>query len=265
MCPPHRWKNCPCNGQLTADTPLDLPAEKDNLKEGSRHPSLRRFCLMEASIVGPLLIFCKNAIRMHDGRCCGVVLRIFRSIVPEFQGPPSDTFPIPDNTAQEIREFISSDVLRAAIESLHDPYFVESQKDLGALIASIISHYSALTPTPSKILLSVNDIKPEDVDQAVTHLSRSSLPTRQQRAIVLDLLRDLKGVSISEQGRLSKGANAVKADRSSKKALRSKMTQEFMTPNAAPRVDGSEAVSGTGGGVRKTPDLDGVAKMFDEQ
>jgi len=237
-----------------------------------KYPSLRRFCLMMSSIVEPLLLFCMHAIRMHDGRCCSVVLRVFRSIVPDFHDsdavfnadrPPTERghaqrdreFPIPEETSQAIREFISSDVMKACITSLHDPYFVESQKDLGSLIASVLVCYCPLTPTPRDVILSLPGIKPQDADQTIDYISRPGLQPRQQRALVLDLLKDLKGVSISEMGRLSKGMDAR-----SKRIPRSKMAQEFMTapaPATGPVGGGAEA-------GRKTPDLEGVASMFDE-
>ncbi|TPX09622.1 uncharacterized protein E0L32_009223 [Thyridium curvatum] len=263
----------------------DPPAEPAS----GRHPSLRKFCLMQSSIVEPLLVFLMHAISMHDGRCCGVVLRVFRSIVPEFTGgaatagnPPSDQpvsgsarplepldgFPIPAETASAIREFISSDVLKACIESLHEPYFVDLQKELGSLIAFILVYYAPLSTTPASVLLSLPTIKPEDVRQTIEYVGRPGLHTRQQRAIVLDLLKDLKGVSISEQGRLSK-TNGFKgeAGRSAKKTSRSKMAQAFMTapgptPSGAAGFGSGEAGGPSAAATRQSPDLEGVAGLF---
>lgn len=236
--------------------------------EEQKFPSLRKFCLMNPAIAVPLLVFCSHAIQMHDGRCCGVVLRVFKSIMPEFRGPErhkpakisetaplDDGFPIAEETAREIREFISTEVLKAAISSLHDAYFVDSQKDLGSLIAHILYYYSPLTPTPRTILVSLPGIKEDDVDQAIKYISGQNLHSRQQRAIVLDLLKDLKGVSISELGKLSKSGVGGSSSSSRGKAKRSKMAQEFMTP----------ATTGPAGAPRgKTPDLEGVAGMFNE-
>ena len=64
---------------------------------------------------------------MRDGRCCGVVLRIFRSLIPDFATQDTPLAP-------SIREFISTDVLKACISSLNEPYFVDLQKDLAQLI-----------------------------------------------------------------------------------------------------------------------------------
>ncbi|KAK3989669.1 putative importin beta-related nuclear transport receptor [Cladorrhinum sp. PSN332] len=257
--------------------PSRLP--QANEKPDKKFPSLRKFCLMNPAIAVPLLVFCSHAIQMHDGRCCGVVLRVFKSIVPEFRGeaankpaktssaatttttetaPLDDGFAIPEETAREIREFIAQDVLQAAISSLHDGYFVESQKELGSLIAHVLAYYSPLTPTPRNIIVSLPGVKQEDADRAIKLIASGTVNSRQQRAVVLDLLKDLKGVSISEMGRLTI-SGGQKSGSGSNKQKRSKMAQEFMTP-AAPGQGGS----GGGGGRGKTPDLEGVAGMFNE-
>lgn len=260
-------------------SPTATPNKPEETASGTKYPPLRKFCLMNPSIAVPLLVFCGHAIRMHDGRCCGVVLRVFRSIVPEFatselsrvpkepgHTAPLEDFPIPEDTAREIREFISTEVLKAAISSLHDPYFVDSQKDLGALIAYILAYYSPLTPTPRSILVSLPNIKTEDVDRVIDYISRPGVHSRQQRALVLELLEDLKGVSISEMGKLSKRlGGASGSSHSRKKSTRSKMAQEFMTPNAGSDAGAGGAAGADGSGTRnKTPDLEGVAGMFNE-
>jgi exportin-5 len=246
----------------------------------SRHPSLRKFCLMQSQIVEPLLLFCMHAISMRDGRCCGVVLRVFRSIVPEFCVPesgdngtseghhphteskPTNPFPIPPETSSAIREFISSDVLKSCISSLHDPYFVESQKDIGALIATILVNYSSATLTPRDVLMSLPNIKEQDVLQTIEYISRPGMAHRQQRSLVLDLLKDLKGVSISEMGKLSKGMPS-KSESRFKRPQRSKMAQQFMTAPGPSGMAGDVAAAAGTEDSRKTPDLDGVASMFE--
>lgn len=240
-------------------------------------PSLRKFCLMQSAIVEPLLLFCVHAIRMRDSRCCGVVLRVFRYIVPEFSdvclraldAPPGpsppvkghvpDRFPIPQDTAVAIREFISSEVLMACITSMHEPYFVDLQKELAALIASILVYYSPCTQTPKRVLLSLPGMKEADVLAAMEVISRPGLNPRQQRAVVLDLLKDLKGVSVSEMGKLNRTGG--ESGRSGKKANRSKMAQEFMTAPVAGSNSGG--APGQGAARGNSPDLEGVAGLFD--
>jgi exportin-5 len=203
----------------------------------SAYPSMRKFCLTSSTILEPLLLFCTHAIRVRDGRCCGVVLRVFRSIIPDFASDQDSPL------SSSIREFISTDVLKACISSLNEPYFVDLHKDLAQLIASILIYYSPLTNTPKQILLSLPGIQESSVDKCIDYIMRQGVHQRQQRALVLDLLRDVKGVSISEQGRITKSASVVRKERS-------KMQQEFMKEQTEPR--------------RTSPNLEGVAGMFNE-
>ncbi|PBP26094.1 nuclear import and export protein, partial [Diplocarpon rosae] len=137
------------NPEASAPTAQDTSACV-NTHPAPTYPSMRKFCLTSSTILEPLLMFLTHAIRMRDGRCCGVALRIFRSL------------------------------------------------------------------------------------------------QRQQRALVLDLLRDIKGVSISEQGRIPKSIPSVKVHRS-------KMQQEFMKAPSGPAV-----------ARPSSPSLEGVAGMFEE-
>lgn len=198
---------------------------------------MRGFCISSSAIFEPLILFCTHAIRMRDTRCCGVVLRIFRSLIPEFRKPTEQASPI--------REFISSDVLKACITSLHEPYFVDLQKELAILIASILIHYCPITDTPRQVLLSLPGMHEKSVNKCIDYASRPAMQQRQQAALVLDLLRDLKGVSISEQGRITKSAGSVRKEMS-------KMQKEFM------KVVKEEPLK-----KDSSPDLTGVAGMFE--
>lgn len=276
---------CPRTSILTtcADQPEQEESEDNSVPT---EPSLRKFCLMQDTIVAPLLTFCAHAIRMRDTRCCSIVLRVFRSIVPEFhldnqvpaqpgtndmRGRPADPNPIPPETVYQIREFISTDVLKACITSLHEAYFVDLQKELAMLIASILVYYSPLTPAPRDVLLSLPNMMDTEVDRTIDYLSRPALHHRQQRAIVLELLKDLKGVSISEMGKLEKSnpsySNRAGDSGRSKRQSRSKMAQEFMTASE----NGGTAIGGVTAPARFGPDkpdgateaLDGVAGLFE--
>lgn len=206
-------------------------------------PTMRRFCLTESSILESLILFSTHAIRMHDTRCCGVVLRVFRSLIPEF----ANVRGVDNQTSAPIREFISTEVLQAAITSLHEPYFVDLQKDLAQLIAAILISYCPMTGTPKQVLMSLPGLQESAVDKCIDYVGRMGMQQRQQRAIVLDLLRDLKGVSISEQGRISESAAVVRKERS-------KMQQEFMQTEQQ-----KEEVSGLG---RRTPEFEGLGALF---
>ncbi|KAI5466497.1 armadillo-type protein [Mariannaea sp. PMI_226] len=236
----------------------------------SAYPTLRRFCLLRQEVVEPLLVFCAHGIRMRDTRCCSMILRLFISLIPEFHlteaqlqklnrgGNPVDPFTVPAAISSAIREFISMDVLKACITSFHEPYFVELQKELATLIASIIVYYSPMTSTPRDVLLSLPNINPADLDRLTSYMSKPGAHTRQQRALVLDLLKDLKGVSVSEMGKLPESSGFGPRG---KRSARSKMAQAFMSEPATTETTRSGGMAGVS---RATPDaLEGVSNLFE--
>ncbi|KAK8117263.1 uncharacterized protein PG998_005544 [Apiospora kogelbergensis] len=226
------------------------PVPDTVLQPKRKYLSLRKFCLSHSTILEPLLLFCTHAIRVRDTRCCSIMLRVFRTIPGEFMATEASESQLAANMnddASTIREYISSNVLKACITSIHEPYFVDLQKDLAALIATIIAYYAPLTSTPRDILLSLPNIKPSEIDRVLREVLKSS-NSRNQRGHILELLKDLKGVSISEMGKLAKSINIQKP--SSKKPSRSRLAQQFMT---APSVD--SAANGEQG-------LEDVASLF---
>lgn len=99
--------NMPQNPQLS---------QLSNQGEQSQHVqsteiTMRDFILSSDKIIEPLILFCTHALRMRDSRCCGIIIRVFRSIVPEF---------VQANRA-DIREFICREVLMAAVDVSHNP------------------------------------------------------------------------------------------------------------------------------------------------
>ncbi|CAJ2508744.1 Uu.00g137700.m01.CDS01 [Anthostomella pinea] len=254
----------------------NAPAGSSDSGEAQEYPSLRRFCLMHSSIAEPLLVFCTHVLRIRDSRCCGVMLRVFKSIIPDFQVSESssqhliaeasrnggDAWSIPSGTASVIREYISSEVVKACITSIHEPYFVELQKELASLIATIVSSYSRFTSTARDVLVSLPNMKPDEVDRGIEHMRKAGTSSRGQRAVILELLRELKGVSISEMGKLSKsiGQPVTRA----KRPPRSKLAQKFMT-DAAPANGGPGAAgqSTSNGQADGADDLEGVARLFE--
>ncbi|CAG9991321.1 unnamed protein product [Clonostachys byssicola] len=236
-------------------------------------PSLRKFCLMHQEIVEPLLVFCCHGIRVRDSRCCSMVLRLFISIIPEFSLDPSaasrrhgstevpngsNLFPVPPEIATAIREYISTEALQACITSFHEPYFVDLQKELASLIAAIVVYYSPITDTPRNVLLSLPNVNPRDLDRLGEYIPKPASHTRQQRAIVLEMLKELKGVSVSEMGKLPKSSGISSSSRN-KKSQRTKMAQAFMSD---PREAGSTSTANGGRGT--TPDaLEGVSNLFE--
>lgn len=198
------------------------------------HETTRAFILNTPEILKPLILFCTHALRMRDTRSCSFITRVLRSLVPEFD----TATPV----AIEVREFISTEVLKACITSLHDSYFVDMQKDLAQLIASIVATYSGKSDTPRNILLSLPSISEAKITRTILQLVKVPPNSRQQRALILDLLAGLRGVSISEQGKVPKPDT---------KKVRSAMQEKYMTLDVQADDRGGES-----------SELEGIAKLF---
>ncbi|OTA02638.1 hypothetical protein A9Z42_0030320 [Trichoderma parareesei] len=259
-----------------------LKSQAQNVDEhnesGKAYPSLRKFCLAHQEIIEPLLLFCMHGIRMRDIRCCGMVLRLFISLVPEFssKGNPTgsdaqgaggavDASRISPELASAVREYISSDVMRACVTSFHEPYFVDVQKELASLIATIVVYYSPITPTPVNVLLALPNVNPAELERLNAYVPKPASHTRQQRAIVMEFLKDFKGVSVSEMGKLSKTGVDHSSSGRSKRTGRSKMAQGFMT-SAPATSDAAGRKRAEAAGGRATPDndgLEGISNLFE--
>ncbi len=209
--------------------------------EKTPRSTLRKFILGNATILEPLLLFCTHALTIPDSRSTSTITKVLRTIVPVFAAISSADSP----TTAAIREYIASAVLKAAITSLNDGYFADQHKDLASLIATVwvaygcITHFPAvsttqaddggadvgsvvvtpaydrppLSQTPREIILSLPDMTPQRVDAVVAALTATggwAGHTRQQRALVLDLLDGLRGVRVSELGKISSDRTAEK-------------------------------------------------------
>ncbi|WEW59920.1 karyopherin [Emydomyces testavorans] len=217
-------------------------AETSNRQAPSEEShTMRNFILLCPEILEPVILFCTHALRMHDTRSCSIITRVIRSILSTFL-PSVDT-----PTAVSIREFISTDVLKACITSVHEPYFVDMQKDLAQLIASIWTLYGPRSSTPRSIMLSLPGMTEAKVATAEESLMKSP-STRIQKAVILDFLEGLRGVSISEQGKIG-GTQA------SRRKDRTAMQARYMTTE----MEGQE---GGKVDINNGPDLTGVADMF---
>ena len=162
------------------------------IASASPKPTLHDLVLSDPSVLEPLILFCTHALRMQDSRCCTTVCKLFASLVPQFT-----------SADPQVREFIASDVLKACITSLNEPYFADMQRDLASLIAQILSLYCPLTATPRDILLSLPDMDEGRVDRDVRKIVDAS-SARGQRALVLEMLKGVRGVSIYEAGKIER-------------------------------------------------------------
>lgn len=84
---------------------LAPPSELQSQSGVGGEQTMREFILGSDSVLEPLIRFCTHALRMRDSRSCGIIIRVFRSIVPEFQADRAD-----------IREFICREVFVACID-----------------------------------------------------------------------------------------------------------------------------------------------------
>lgn len=203
--------------------------------------SIRYFVLSSPEIFEPVMLFCTHALRMRDTRCCSIITRVIRSLLQDF-APPNNT-----PTTVTIREFICSEVLKACITSVHEPYFVDMQKDLALLIASIWVLYGSSSPTPRAVMLSLPGIDEQRVAYTEASLLRSAA-ARQQRALILELLEGVRGVSIAEQGKI---LDTREERRKTRSALQEKYMKTEMEGQQTNKVD-----------INDGPDLGGVADMF---
>lgn len=214
--------------------------------QSSEEPTIRGLILTSPEVLESLALFATHTLRMHDNRSCSVTSRVLRSLIPEFQHDVSTMsstsgVSIDASTAASVREFFSTEVLKACISSIHEPYFADLQRDLAGLVASILTLYSPKTGTPRQVLLSLPDMGEERVARCLEQL-RKAANERQQRTMVLNLLDGVRGVSIHEQGKIPKALDVIRAA----------MQDRFMS------VDGANDAPARG----NSPELQGVSELF---
>ena len=142
------------------------------------------FILSTPSVLEPILLFCNSTIRVRDTRSVVTIVRVLRTLLPRFK------------EKSPIRDYFCTTILKSSISSLHEPYFVDCQKDLASLIAGII-HLD--DETPKNIIASLPGMgDPFRLERRLTRLKISNRQDeRMQRSIVLDLLSSIKGSEYS--------------------------------------------------------------------
>lgn len=191
------------------------------------------FILGTPSILEPMLMFSKTVIRVRDTRCVSLVCRLLlRTLLPRFKD------------ASPVRDYVCRDLLRAAITSLHEPAFVDAQKDLASLIAAVLTLDPPTTTAILRQLPGLGD-RPDRVDRAFARLRAAAPSDRASRAVVLDLLAAVRGRSIHELGRIERAAAAAKPEK------KPPVSEQYMVVEQRPQV--------VRGG---SPELDGMADLF---
>lgn len=230
--------------------------------------SVRELMLTDSTILAPLVLSCTNMLQVPDTRCCGTISQVLSSIVPRFgssaspEGPASD--PAVSAARAQICHFICNNILRTAITSLNDARFVDCQDKLAGLIASIVTHFASMTPDVRDVLYSLPSMQAERVDMAIKRLlsgpERSS--ERRARAVVLELLDGVRGVSIAEAGKLDMMAGGAQTLLFS--AGGAARRQSVKRPKVWASGPGDMDVENANGRRRdeQSPELDGIADMF---
>lgn len=257
----------------------------DQSAEHANRPLVCDIVFSEPTILEPLLVFCTHALRMRDARCVQTICRVFRSILPHFVARPAtggSPSPVPPEVAPQVADYICTDVLKACISSLHEPYFVDLQKDLANLITAILSLFSTQTNRPREVLLSLPGVESHRVDETLRDIRRMATPAsdingatasggaavgasngpgavhlsgsssrleRAQRALVMLLLENVRGKSIHEVGRIGLSTTVPGPKKSSRKSATHQQYMEVQQQKPG-IVEGDES------------GLDGVAGLF---
>ncbi|KAF2459593.1 armadillo-type protein [Lineolata rhizophorae] len=237
----------------------DANSKNTDTNNNPKPEPLWKFVEATPSILERLFVFAKNMLRVRDTRSVGVVIRGLRATIPTYRAPGP------------IHNFICYDILQAAITSLHEPYFVDIQRDLAGLIATIVRLDAAApaaggksdggavqAPIAREVLLSLPGMaeapRARKLDRAIEALAAHPAPQdRQQRALVLDLLASVRGVSIHELGKVQRPEGRK----------RSAAAERYMNVDQeGVGESGGRGASGKGGVGEGEEALAGVADMF---
>lgn len=223
--------------------------------------SFRSFVLGNRTIIEPLLMFCTHSIGYKDTKTCSSMVPALQKFVTAF----STEAHLYGADAAAVREFMSTEMMKAAINSLNDGYFADYHPQLAVLIALIWLSFGlpahvaatetqpahdrrAWTETPRNVLLSIPGINESKVEEAGSQLAQLTLAGKQRtmRAIILSLLENVRGVRMSELGKIDN------------KQERSSLLEKYKLRDAlGMHIDESGQANGEGG-----VDLVGVADMF---
>jgi exportin-5 len=235
-----------------------------NGSETSPPQPMSSYILSNSRVLPPLLLFYTHAISFRDTKSCTTVVLTLRSLVLELLSRSSTDGRLDDETATAVREFLSTETLKAAITSLNDGYFAEQQRDIAALIATIWSSFGLTTHIPAtdtqpayerppftnaarNIILSLPGLTEERVDAAAKQLTSVRGHHRHERAVILGLLEGFRGVRLSELGKIDV------------KAQKNKLMEKYIMRDSM-----GMQTDERGSKEDKKPDIDlgGVADMF---
>ncbi|KAI1620766.1 armadillo-type protein [Exophiala viscosa] len=236
----------------------------NHLTQGTQQ-TMREFILSNLHVLDRLIVFITHALAFRDTRSCTTMLGAAQRLVLSFA---SDHF-LSGQEAAAVREFISTDMLKTAITCLNDGYFADQQKEYAHLIAMIWLSYGlpahvpatesapahdrpALTATPRSVILSLPGMTEAKVDKAAAQLLQegaSGARSKKLRAVILSLLEGVRGVRLSELGKIDM------------RQQQSKILEKYKQRELL-GMQGMEGQSGGSGAQDDGVDLGGVADMF---
>jgi exportin-5 len=184
------------------------------------------------NILEPVITFAASALRVRDYHSVKSTCVVLHDrLIPLYREPSA------------VHDYICNDILKTAITSLHEPYFVELQKDLAALILQII-HTDADISASVIASLPVLSEQPDKVQAAIERI-RGCGVEKVGRALVLELLEQIRGVSIHEMGRIG-GPKKSKTQ--------AKLLQQYEQQQQEAQVKAAERGD--------SPSLEGVADLL---
>lgn len=219
--------------------------------------SMADFVLSNQQILEPLIVFTTRSLTFKDTKATQTMLITAQRLIPAFLGDG-------DGVASA-REYISSEMMKSAITAFNDGYFADYQQYYAQLIATIWLAYGLsthipstpdqpaherppLTTTPRDLLLSLPNMAEAKVDSAAQKLLKEGMAAKSKRlrAIIMNLLDDVKGVRMSDLGKIDTRAQQ-------NRILEKYKQRESLGMQG---VDARDEAEG--------PDLGGVADMFGE-
>ncbi|RMZ85893.1 hypothetical protein DV737_g357, partial [Chaetothyriales sp. CBS 132003] len=172
------------------------------------------------SILERLLVFITHALTYKDTKSCYTMIVAAQRTVPTFATPAAA-----GDEYAPVREYISEEMLRAAVMCIHDGYYAEYQQYYAQLIAIIWLYYGlptvipgpttgggastemtrpALTNTPHNVLAQLPGMTDTKLATAANDLLKEGIAgkAKKLRAVILKLLEGVRGVRISELGKI---------------------------------------------------------------
>ena len=236
----------------------------NHLTDGQKTQSMREYVLSNTQVLEPLLAFCTHSLNFKDTKAAHTMITTVMRIVPAYTSESH----LQGEDVRSVREYISEEIMKAAIMALHDGYYADYQQYYAQLIATIWLSYGLpmhvpptetqpahdrppLTNTPRNVLLRLPGMVESKVDAAAEKLLQDGglyAKSKKIRAVLLNLLEGVRGVRISELGKID--------DR----GARSRILEKYKAREAVGMQgieEGIKREEGEGG-----VDLGGVSEMF---